>query len=180
MEGQVHELATNSLDRAQRFVVLVLDDIALILAQQEIQALEPVLDVSSIPTAVAAAPTKHNAAGMLSLDGHPCLVYALDSELAYLPQIPPQHRICAIMNYRDEPYALSCKEVRLLPRSALGLHDIPRPLLRSKMASPVKWLVISDGHLLLGTTAAALFAHVSRSIDAEIISFDERSRRLRT
>src|SRR4051794_2250397 len=126
MDGQLRDLNTNPLDQAQRFVVLALDEVALILAQQEIQALEPVLDVK--PVDAASAEKNNRAAGMLSLADGTSLVYALDGELRQLAKIPESHRICAIMNYREQRYALSCKEVRLAPRSALGLHEIPRPL----------------------------------------------------
>ncbi len=199
MDGQVLELATNplanavadmwatTLGRAERFVVLVLDDISLIVAQQEIRALEPVLDVQTSTTPNGNA--KHaNAAGTLTLAGGVCHVYSLDGELKNLPKIPESHRICAIMNHRDIPYALSCKEVRLLQRSLLSLREIPKALLPKKTGNPavnpggtpIKCLVINENNLLLGTTATALFAHLARIPDAEIISFEERLRRPRT
>jgi len=40
----------------------------------------------------------------------------------------------------------------------------------------VKSLGVADGRLLLVTTAAALFAHVSHNVEAEIISFDDHAR----
>ena len=175
-EGRIYEFAATAPTDAERFVALSLDDIALLVAQREIHALEPVLDVASH---AQPATTKHAyAAGVLELAGGTCPVYALDGELRPLPKIPQQHRICAIMNYRDAPYSLTCREVRLLSRTALSMHDIPRPLLRQN-TSPVKSLGVADGRLLLVTTAAALFAHVSHNVEAEIISFDDHARKSR-
>jgi len=167
---QIHELAANSLDRAKLFVVLGLEGCALAIPQNEVRALEPVLDVRPL---TKPAP---NAAGFLSLDGRQCLVYALDSDFKCLATIPSQHRICAILSHRDESYALACVEVRMLPRSALATHEIPRALANQK--SPVRALVVSNNQLLLGTTSSAIFAHVSQ-LNAEVIPFDEHSRRPR-
>ena len=178
MHRHVYDLQPNALAQAERFVVLVLDQVALILTQQEITALEPVLDVQ--PIASADVVGKNTPAGKLVFADGDCFVYALDSDLQSQVTIPQSHRICALLTGRNERYALTCKEVRLLPHSALTVHEIPQPLMQKKVASPVKWLVVNDGQLLLGTTAAALFAHVSKSVEAEIISFDEHARRTRS
>lgn len=182
------EQMDDHFDKAARFVVLKLESISLIIVQQEIEALEPVLDVQphavtatdvSKPSEVSKAEvSKANAAGRLSLANGDCPVYALNSSLKCVAAIPLPHRICAIMRHREQRYALSCTEVQLLPRGALAIHDVPKSLL--SLQSPVKLLIVNDGQLLLGTTAAALYVHVTGRMDAEIIQFDERVRRMRT
>lgn len=176
MDTSTHDLAA-SFDRAERFVALALDQVSLIVAQQEIQALEPVLDAEPISSfdESGLAP----AAGTLALPSGPCPVFALDSDLRALSEIPAQHRICAIMNHRDRMYAVSCKEVRLLTRGTVEFHAVPRPLESRSLNSPIKTLVVNGQSLLLGTSARALFAHIVRNRGAQVIDFDERARRPR-
>lgn len=174
MDTSIHELAA-SFDRAERFVALAIDQVSLIVAQHEIQALEPVLDAQPI-----ASPDSDlsRAAGALQLPSGPCPVFALDSDLRTLPSIPAEHRICAIMKH-ERVYALSCKEVRLLARGALDVHSVPQPLASRNSMSPIRTLVVSGQSLLLGTSASALFAHIAHNRGAQVIDFDERARRPR-
>jgi len=177
MTNKVYDFTQQSLDTATRFVVLVLEEIALVLPQHEIKALEPALDVKASILQTADA-NQASVAGELALAEGTCPVYAFDADLRCLSTIPSPHRICAILHKgqqnHHEQYAVSCVEVRLIARSKLALHEIPRLL---KQKSPVKSLIVSDGQLLLGTTAAALFAHVASRIDAQVLPFDERLRR---
>jgi hypothetical protein len=174
------EWTGNQFDRVERFVVLQLESISLIVSQAEIVALEPVLDVQSASPSDASIyveqiETPHvNAAGYLLLSSGPCAVFSLDTDLQCLAGIPATHRICAVMRNRQESYALSCVAVSLLSKTEVSFHATPRAMLNVR--SPVMQLLVNDGKLLLGTTAATLYAHLSMRSEGDVISFEQRRR----
>jgi hypothetical protein len=173
MINQVRDLKANVFESSTRFVVLKLDQIRLVLAQQEIAALEPVLDVQA-PTSIDGASMPGTPAGVLQLATGVCPVYSLDINLQCSNSIPSSHRICAIFRHHGNDYAVTCAEVQLLPRSALEPYDVPRSLVNIK--SPIKLLLVNDKQLLLGTTSAALFAHLCTRREADVINLSERTR----
>jgi hypothetical protein len=172
MNTPIHELpAAAGLSDAARCVVLGLEQCALLLAQSEVLALEPVLD------ARRPAAELRNATAMVQVAGEDCAVYSLDGDLNCLPTLPPRHRICAVLNHASGPFALSCSEVRMVERSALTLHPLPRAF--AARSGPLRALVGLEGRLLLGTTAAALLAHLAQPRAADVISFDAHARKAR-
>lgn len=174
MTAGIHNFTARRADTAATLVVLSLDGIALALPQHEIAALEPILDVQSL------ANRKAKAAGSLTIGERPCPVYALGSELNCLPKIPQSYRVCAILNNDSsrgrEAFALACIEIRFVPRAAVATHELPRAMVKQK--TPIKSLLVHGEQLLFATNVNALFTHITR-IDADIIPFDERSRKLR-
>jgi hypothetical protein len=171
MNTSVHEFPASGLDEARRCVVLGLDGCALILAQTEVLALESVLDMQRAPREA------RNVTGMLQIGDRPCPVYSLNSDLNSVPMLPPRHRICVVMNHTRGPFALSCCEVRMVERTALELHPLPRAF--AARSGPLRALVVMDGRLLLGSTGAALLAHIAQPQQAEVISFDAHARKVR-
>lgn len=171
MNTPVHEFPAAGLSEATRCVVLGLEHCALLLAQSEVLALEPVLDARPPPAEL------RNATAVVQVAGADCPVYSLDSDLNCLSQLPPRHRICAVLNHTRGPFALSCAEVRMVERSALVMHALPGAF--AARSGPLRALVALNGRLLLGTTAAALLAHLTQPRAAEVISFEARSRKAR-
>ena len=167
MNTSVHEFPAGGLAEAKRCVVLRLEECSLLLAQTEVLALESTLDVR------AATGKQRNATGVLSRAGQTCAVYSLDRDLSCLGTLPTPHRICAVLNHAQGPYAVSCSEVRMVERSALALHPLPRAF--AARSGPVRALVVMEGRLLLGTTAAALLAHLGQHREAEVIAFKART-----
>lgn len=176
MIAPVREWSTNYFERAERFVTLQLEEITLVVMQSDVTALEPVLDVQ--PMNAAELPDHANASGFLPLSNGACPVFTLDADLHTQPNIPDTHRICAVMRHTQNEYAISCAAVVLLSRKDLSLHATPRTMLNAR--SPVLQLLVHDGKLLLGTTASALFAHLAVKSDADVISFEQRARRMRS
>jgi len=172
----MREWTANHFERADRFVVLQMEAITLIVMQAEVVALEPVLDVQVMNT--QALPNYANASGFLPLTAGACPVYTLDENLNTLDQIPPTYRICAVMRNRPNDYALSCVAVHLLSRNEVSLHATPRSMLNAR--SPILQLLVHDGKLLLGTTAAALHAHLDARGNADVISFEQRIKRIKS
>lgn len=170
MSNSVHEFPTPGLGDAKRYVVLALEESALLLAQPEVLALESVLDMSS----AASVP---RSVGTLQVGGDDCPVYALDRDLNCLPALPARHRICAVLNHPQGAFALSCCEVRMVERAALTLHQLPRAF--AARSGPLRTLVVMEGHLLLGSSAAALLAHVGERREAAVISFEAHARKAR-
>jgi hypothetical protein len=179
MNTQVRDLQANVFESSARFVVLKLEQIMLLVAQQEIAALEPVLDVQSLSTSESENENIRGApAGMLQLATGECPVYSLDSNLQCTASIAPSHRICAIFRHHGNDYAVTCAEVQLLPRAALQPYEVPSSLVNVK--SPIKLLLVNEKQLLLGTTSAALYAHLCSRREAEIIPFNERARAMKS
>jgi len=177
MVTQVREWSGNPFERAERFVVLQLDEISLVTAQTEVVALEPVLDVKLSAESGESEARHEHASGYLPLTAGECSVFALNSELRCLAYIPETHRICAVMRNRQENYALSCIAVHLLSRADISFHATPRSMLNSR--SPVLQLMVNEGRLLLGTTAAAMYSHLVARSESGVISFEDRIRRIK-
>ena len=171
MNAPVHELPAAGLNEAKRCVVLGLERCALVLAQTEVLALESVLDLQR-PASAA-----RNVTGIVQFAGQECPVYSLDGDLNALTTLPAKHRICAVLNHPRGPFALSCAEVRMVERAALELHPLPRAF--ASRSGPLRALVVMDGRLLLGSTAAALLAHVAQPPQAAVISFEAHARKVR-
>ena len=171
MNTSVHEFPALGLAEAKRCVVLGLEGCALILAQTEVLALESVLDMKHV------ARDGRNLTGMLQLGGQDCAVYSLNSDLNSVPVLPPRHRICAVLSHPRGPFALSCCDVRMVERAALELHPLPRAF--AARSGPLRALVVMDGRLLLGSTGAALLAHLAQPQQAEVIPFDAHARKVR-
>jgi hypothetical protein len=171
MNAPVHEFPAAGLNEAKRCVVLGLEHCALVLAQAEVLALESVLDLQR---PAAAAP---NVTGTVQFAQQDCAVYSLDGDLRPVPTLPAQHRICVVLNHPRGPYALSAAEVRMVERSALELHPLPRAF--AARSGPLRALVVMEGRLLLGSTAAALLAHVAQPPQAAVISFEAHARKVR-
>jgi hypothetical protein len=186
MSTPVQEFPATGLAEAKRCVVLGLDGCALVLAQTEVLALESVLDIKRIERTASEAGARaaqdldgaRNVTGLLLLAGRDCPVYSLDADLNSVPVLPPRHRICAVLNHARGPYALSCCEVRMVDHNKLELHPLPRAF--AARSGPLRALVVMEGRLLLGSTAAALLAHVAQPQQAEVISFDAHARKVRS
>jgi hypothetical protein len=172
MSTSIHEFPATGLAEAKRCVILGLDGCALLLAQTEVLALESALDVRP------ATGQQRNVTGTLLLGGQTCSVYSLDRDLNCLAKLPQQHRICAVLNHAQGPYALSCSEVRMVERAALALHPLPHAF--TARSGPLRELVVMDGRLLLGTSASALLVHLGQRREADVVAFDTRSRKART
>jgi len=177
MIAPVREWSGNQFERAERFVVLQLDEVSLVVAQTEVVALEPVLDVKLAAESQESATRHEHASGYLPQSTGECSVFALNAELQCLAYIPETHRICAVMRNRQEPYALSCAAVHLLSRVDIAFHPTPRSLLNAR--SPVLQLMVHDGKLLLGTTAATMYSHLVARNDSDVISFEDRIKRIK-
>jgi len=177
MIASVREWSGTPFERAERFVVLQLDEVSLVVAQTEVVALEPVLDVKMSAESNESDTRHEHASGYLSLVAGECSVFALNAELQCLAYIPETHRICAVMRNRQENYALSCAAVHLLSRTDIAFHATPRSMLNAR--SPVLQLMVHDAKLLLGTTAATMYSHLVARTDTGVISFEDRIKRIR-
>jgi hypothetical protein len=172
MSTNIHEFPASGLGEAKRCVVLGLDACALLVAQTEVLALESALDIRP-PTG-----QQRNVTGLLPFGTQTCSVYSLDRDLNCLTTLPRQHRICAVLQHAQGPFALSCSEVRMVERSAVALHPLP-PAFTTR-SGPLRELAVLGGRLLLGTNAAALLVHLGQRREAEVVAFDTRSRKART
>ena len=180
MIAPVREWPGSPFERADRFVVLQLEEFALIVTQAEVVALEPVLDVQ-VNTGLTKETTPaslENASGYLTLASGDCPVFALNTELQCLAYVPEPHRICAVMRNRQQTYALSCVAVELLSRSDIAFHSTPRSMLNTR--SPIVQLMVHAGKLLLGTTAAAMYSHLVVHNEGDVISFEQRLKRMKS
>ena len=66
----------------------------------------------------------------------------------------------------------------MIDRAALAMHPLPHAF--ATRSGPLRALAAFEGRLLLGTTAAALLAHVGERRAAEVISFDAHARKARS
>ncbi len=119
----------------------------------------------------------NNLTGMLQFAGQDCPVYSLNGDLNSALVLPPRHRVCAVLAHPRGPFALSCCDVRMVERAALELHPLPRAF--AARSGPLRALVVMDGRLLLGSTGAALLAHIAQPQQAEVIAFDAHARKVR-
>ncbi len=180
MIASVREWSGNLFDRAERFVVLQLENISVVVLQSDVVALEPVLDMHAYADDAIGegASARENSSGYLSLADGQCPVFALNADLQCLAYVPDEHRICAVIKNRQANYALSCVAVELLSRADIVFHPTPRSMLNPR--SPVLQLMVHAGKLLLATTASSMYAHLVTRTDGDVISFEQHIKRMKS
>jgi hypothetical protein len=137
----------NTIEWAERFVLLIFDGLPLLIPQSDIYSLEPTVDV--IPTI-----THSGSVGQLSQSGNTWSLYAFSSELNLLPICPDSYHIAILMKNVQPLYGLLCEQVDTINRSQISIHPIP-PAMNSEN-SPLLALALYGEEVRYISSASAL------------------------
>jgi hypothetical protein len=108
----------------ERFAVLVFAGLQILIPQNEIYSLEPIIDMTP-PVADS------HSVGQLQQSGHAWSLYALSANLTLLSSRPDIYR-CAILIKNSQPaWGLLCEQVYTVERSQISIHPVP-PVMHGK------------------------------------------------
>lgn len=134
--------------------VLLIDGLKLLLPQNTIHALEPVLDVE-------AGADASDAAGWIAYQGQQWPVYCLAKDLTALPDIPASRRVCVILNAAQGYFCLVCDNVQMLDGRQVEMTALP--VCMKSTRSPFHYLAVLDEGIGCVTAVDRLAAFVERS-----------------
>lgn len=136
------------LDRPH-FAVLSIDGLSLLLPQQDIHTVEPVLDLEL-------ATGEGGCAGWINRDEERWPIYCLSADLEPIQELPIERRVCVILDH-DElgfGFGLACEQMTTLQQAHLNFFAVPECM--RMPGSPVRALARHDEQVLCVTTAADL------------------------
>jgi len=140
------------IDTALPYAALRFDNCELLVPQGEIHTLEPVLDVdrtTELP----------DAAGTLMVDGKARPIYCLDREFTAMPEIPPNRRVCVLLNAGEGRYfGLLCDDVESLSLASAHLHPVPTCMANPKL--PILGLFVHQNGLSSVTASTRLATYL--------------------
>jgi hypothetical protein len=139
------------------YVLLSLGTRALLMPQNDIRALESVLDVQT-----SAQPA--HGVGWLQFENNDWPVYSLDEALQPLSAIPSTQRICALLGSPDGSFGLTCTNATTLRDTEKHIRPIPAAMRNQE--SPLCGLAIHGGRIGLVCTADTLaqFLRLRRTV----------------
>jgi hypothetical protein len=136
-------------ESGQRFALIELDEVALLLPQSDLHGVEPVLDVDP-RLAVGGA------AGKIRLRTGLWPVFCPSDDLEPLAQLLPKRRICAMLLAGNQLFGLVCTSVGSL--LAPEVKSIPVPECMPASSAVLGELALYAGRIVCVTTSARLLA----------------------
>lgn len=133
----------------QRFALIELDEVALLLPQQDLHGVEPVLDVD---TRLAAG----GAAGKIRLRTGLWPVFCPSDDLEPLAQLLPKRRCCAMLLAGNQFFGLICTSVGSL--LAPDVKRMPLPECMPASSAVLGELGLHAGRIVCVTSSARLLA----------------------
>lgn len=138
-----------------RYAVLTMDNLGLLIPQHQLHALEPGFDVQRAEgddlgwIAVAGA-----GAGA----GARCPVYCLSEDLKPIREVPAGRRICVLLEIGAGLFGVLCDQVVMLDPA--GIEILPLPDCMRTPNTPLQGLVLHGGRVSCVTSAQDLLACV--------------------
>jgi chemotaxis signal transduction protein len=136
-------------DAARRFVLLQLDDVALLLSQQDLRSIEPVLDID-----VRAA--SGSMVGVIQLRSGRWPVFCPSDDLQLTTDMPKKRRICAMLSVGALQFGLVCRSVSSVPVRLVKMVPVPPCMLTAEV--PLRGLGLYDGRVVCVSSAERLYA----------------------
>lgn len=135
-------------EAAQRFALIELDAVVLLLPQHEVRAIEPVLDVNG-------AAAQGAVAGEIRLRGGTWPVLCPSDDLQPLAQLPAQRRIVAMLYTGERLFGLVCRNVASVLAQEVTRVALPDCMRSGEMVTE---LGIHAARIVCLTDAARLWA----------------------
>ena len=136
-------------ESGQRFALIELDEVTLLLPQADLQGVEPVLDVD---TRLAAG----GAAGKIRLRSGTWPVFCPSDDLQPLAQLLPKRRICAMLLAGNQLFGLVCSSVSSI--LAPEVRRVALPECMPAASAVLGELAIHAGGIVCVTSSARLLA----------------------
>jgi len=134
--------------QAAPLVSLRVGRLTLAVPLRDLKSLEPVLDVDT-------QDRDGRSAGTIELRTGRCPVFCIDEDLTMLRELPPEHRICAILAGGETgPFGLTCSAVEALGGDGLASFSIPASMRAPN--SPLEGLTLHGRRVLCRSTGAVL------------------------
>lgn len=114
---QVNPIDANT-EWPERFAVLVFAGLQVLIPQNDIFSLEPIIDMTP-PDADS------RSVGQLQQSGHAWSLYALSANLTLLTSRPDSYRIAILIKNSQPVCGLLCEQVYSIERSEISIHPVP-------------------------------------------------------
>lgn len=139
------------VDPSGWFAVLTIDRQKLLLAQNEIRTLEPVIDIdkkTKLPGTV----------GTLTIQNIRFPVYCVSEDLTVLEIIPTNRRICVLLDEGENSFGITCDKIETTNSEHLKFYSLPECM--SLQDSPILALAIRGNELNCVTSTGRLAAYI--------------------
>lgn len=107
-----------TIEWPERFAVLVFAGLQVLIPQNDIYTLEPIIDMTP-PV------TDSSSVGQLQQSGQAWSLYALSANLTLLTSRPDSYRIAILMKHTQPACGLLCEQVYSIERSEINIHPVP-------------------------------------------------------
>ncbi|MDD1606491.1 MAG: hypothetical protein LUP96_07335 [Methylococcaceae bacterium] len=131
---------------SEHFAVLSFDGLQLLIPQNDIYSLEPIVDIT--PSA------DNSSLGQLQQGSQVWSLYALSSDLTLLTSRPDSYHIVILMKNVQPAFGLLCEQVQTIERSQIRIHPVP-PAMNCKN-SPLLALALTGEEVRCISSASAL------------------------
>jgi hypothetical protein len=142
------------IGQADLYAVLSMDGRKLLLPQNEVCSLEPVVDINEqakLPGTV----------GWIEFQDLQCSVYCLGKDLVTLAEIAKTKRMCVLLGDGERYLGLVCDQIETLRHEQLSLH--PLPACMQNPVSPILALAIYREEVGCVTTMTRLATFLAQS-----------------
>lgn len=132
-----------------RYGVLTLDELSLLIPQQQIHALEPGFDVQR---------AEGDGGAWIAVAGDLYPVYCLSEDLRPVPETRGGRRICVLLDTGSRLFGLLCDQVAMLDRART--ETVPLPECMRTPDTPLQELALHGERVFCVTSAPELLACV--------------------
>lgn len=129
------------------FALLSIDGLSLLLPQQDIHTVEPVLDLEPATNGGVHV-------GWISRDQERWPVHCLSADLELMRELPIERRVCVILDHDGLGFGLACEQMTSLQQAHLSFFAVPECM--RMPGSPLRALARHSERVLCVTTAADL------------------------
>ncbi len=125
-----------------RYAVLTMDELALLIPQHQVHALEPAFDVQR---------SEGEDAGSIAVAGASWPVYCLSKDLRPIREVPADRHICVLLESGAGLLGVLCDQVVMIEQ--MGLDILPLPRCMRTPGTPLQGLVLHAERVLCVTSA---------------------------
>lgn len=142
MKTQHNDLTHFESMTTDRYAIMQLGRLSLLIPQHQVHTLEPMNEVQ---------PTQGEGVGWLEIGGERSPVYCLSEDLQPIPMIPADRSICVVLDSDSKPFGLLCNQVSLFKANDLDIKPLPECMCTRN--TPLRGLVLYDDKILCITYA---------------------------
>ena len=135
------------------FAVLSLEGLNLLLPQEDVHSVEPILDVEP-------ATNQRTAASWVDQAQERWPIYCLSPELDTMRDLPVERRVCVLLDRDEVGFGLAVEQVTALQQGQLRFFSLP--ICMRTPGSPVRAMACQDEAVLCVTTAIDLADYLAR------------------